>query len=479
MSEIQTAVAIIGAGPAGYVAAIRAAQLGLQVLVVEKESVGGVCLNVGCIPSKALIHAGNLFEKLHKVEKMGIHVKDVELRIDELVRWKASIVTKLTGGIRTLFKNHKVKSLSGTARFLSGDRLEVQGEGGTTEVRFQDAIIATGSRAIEIPGFAFDEKDVWSSTGALEPDRIPAHLLVIGGGYVGLELGMFYRKIGAQVTVVEMTDTILPGQDPDLSAVIARSLKKRKIKVKLDTRAVGYERRGNDLLVTVDRQGKRETVKVDQILSTVGRRPNTEGLGLEILGLRPNSQGFLDVNAQRQTSVPHVYAIGDVAGQPMLAHKGSREGIVAAHAIAGERAVIYDPVAVPAVVFTDPEMASVGLTEEQAREAGYDPVIGRFPFAASGRALSLDQTEGFTKIVADRATDVVLGVHMVGPEVSELIAEAGLALEMGATSEDLASTIHAHPTLPETLMEAAEAVHGTAVHIYQPPEKKASSSSAR
>jgi dihydrolipoamide dehydrogenase len=479
MEQKQAAVVVIGAGPAGYVAAIRAAQLGKQVVVVEQESLGGVCLNVGCIPSKALIHAGKLRDKLRHISKIGIHVGDVEVRIEDMVKWKAGIVKKLTGGIGHLFKNHKIEAVMGQASFAQPGIVAVQGKKGNVQIRYEDAIIATGSRPIEIPGFAFDEKDVWSSTGALAADRIPPRLLVIGGGYIGLELGMFFRNVGSEVTVVEMTDTILPGQDPDLCGVVARSLKKHKIKVLLGSKALGYERRGDHLLVQLESGGKKKTVEVDQILSTVGRRPNSENLGLENIGLAPNKQGFLEVDDHRQTAVPRVYAIGDVAGQPMLAHKGSREGIVAAHAIAGDRAVIYDPVAVPAVIFTDPEVASVGLTEEQAKSAGYDPVVGRFPFAASGRALSLNETDGFTKVVADRSTDVVLGIHMVGPEVSELIAEGGLALEMGATVEDLASTIHAHPTLPETVMEAAEAVHSMAVHIYQPRKGAATGKTAR
>ncbi len=468
MGERIVEVVVIGAGPGGYVAAIRAAQLGKKVLVVEKEALGGVCLNVGCIPSKAMIAAGNLKHRIENAGSMGLHVSKVEVRVDELVKWKAGIVKKLTGGIGALFKNHRIEHLSGVARFKTPGQIEVQGKEGTTLVRYQDAVIATGSRPIEVPGFPFDEKHVWSSTGALEPDRIPRHLLVIGGGYIGLELGFFYRKLGSEVTVVEMLDTILVGQDPELVEVVARSLRKRGVKVHQRTKAIGYDVKGSFLVVRLEREGRPETLDVDQILSCVGRRPNSDGLGLENIGLEPDGKGFLEVDSQRRTKVAHVYAIGDVAGQPMLAHKASHEGTAAAQAIAGVRGAAFDPVGVPAVIFTDPEIASVGLTEAEARSRGFDPVVGKFPFAASGRAMTLGDTDGFAKVVAEKTTGVVLGVHLVGPEVTELIAEAGLALEMGATLEDLSSTIHAHPTLPETLMEAAEAVHGLSVHVYQP-----------
>ncbi|MBL8840872.1 MAG: dihydrolipoyl dehydrogenase [Planctomycetes bacterium] len=470
MAEKKTQVCVIGAGPGGYVAAIRAAQLGKKVVVVERDQVGGVCLNVGCIPSKALIAAGSLKEKIAHAATMGIKVGGpVEVDLAALVAWKAGIVKKLTGGVSGLFKTHGIEAVAGEAKLAGPGKVEVKGrDGAATTIQYDDLILATGSRPIEIPGFKFDEKDVWSSTGALAPTRLPKRLLVIGGGYIGLELGIFYAKIGSEVTVVEMTGAILPGSDPELAAVVAKNLSKRAVKVKVATKAVGYEKKGAALHVTLEKEGARETVEVDQILSTVGRRPNFENLGLETIGLKADARGFLEVDLQRRTKVAHVYAIGDLAGQPMLAHKASHEGLVAAAAIAGDQAAAYDPVAVPAVIFTDPEIASVGLTEAQAKEKGLETLVGKFPFAASGRAMTRSETDGFVKVVADKKTDVVLGVHMVGPDVSELIAEAGLALEMGATVRDLAETIHAHPTLPESLMEAAEAVHGRAVHFAAP-----------
>jgi len=460
-------VVVIGAGPAGYVCAIRLAQLGQSVTVVEKEELGGTCLNVGCIPSKALIAAGALLEKIERAGAMGITARDVTLDIEKLVGWKASIVQRLTGGIGTLFKNHGVKHVVGKARIAGKNSVKVTTAKGEETLACDDIVIATGSVPSSIPGFDFDGRYVWSSTEALAPDRIPGHLLVIGGGYIGIELGILYRHLGSEVTVVEFTDGALPGQDRDCVKVIERSLKKQKIKLLTRTSAKHYEKKGDKTLVHVElRDGKTETIECDQVLCTVGRRPYSDELGLETVGLKTDERGFLEVDSRRRTKVPNVYAVGDIAGQPMLAHKGSREGLVAAAVIAG-RPEEYDVRCVPAVIFTSPEMASVGLLEEQAEQAGHEVVTGQFPFAASGRAMSLMETEGFVKIVSDARTDEVLGVHMVGPEVTELIAEAALAIEMGATTEDVARTIHAHPTLPEVVMEASEAVHKMAIHIFQ------------
>ena len=459
-------VVVIGAGPAGYVCAIRLAQLGQKVTVVEKEYLGGTCLNVGCIPSKALIAAGSLMEKIRHASTMGITASDVKLDLETLIGWKGTIVKKLTGGVGGLLKNHKVEHVAGVARIIDKNTVRVQTTSGEQTIQCDDIVVATGSEPLPIPGFDLDGKDVWSSTEALVPDRIPEHLLVIGGGYIGLELGMMYQRLGSQVTVVEFTPGALPGQDRDCVKIVERSMKKSKIKLVTKTAAKSYERKGDKLVVTVEGEKGTETIECDQVLCTVGRRPYADGLGLENVGLQTDKRGFLEVDERMRTSVPNVYAIGDIAGQPMLAHKGSKEGLVAAAVIAGQDEV-YDARCVPAVIFTAPEIASVGLLEEQAVEQGHEVKVGRFPFAASGRAMSLLETDGFVKVVADAKTDEVLGVHMVGPEVTELIAEAALAIEMGATTEDLARTIHAHPTLPEAVMEAAEAVHTMAVHIYQ------------
>jgi len=459
-------VVVIGAGPAGYVCAIRLAQLGQKVTVVEKDYLGGTCLNVGCIPSKAMIAAGALMERIHEATAMGITVEGVKLDLARLVAWKGEVVNKLTSGVGGLLKNHKVEHVAGTGRIHDARTVRVQTAAGERSLACDDIVLATGSVPMSIPGFDFDRKRVWSSTEALAPDRIPQHLLVIGGGYIGLELGFLYKKLGSQVTVVEFTEGALPGQDRDCVRVIERSLKQSGIKLITKTAAKAYETQGNRLFVKVDSGGKADTIECDQILCTVGRKPYSEGLGLEKVGLKVDQRGFLAVDKYLRTSVPNVYAIGDLAGQPMLAHKGSKEGLIAAAVIAGQKDE-YDARCVPAVIFTSPEMASVGLLEDEAKKQGREVVVGQYPFAANGRALSLMEPEGFVKVVADAKTDEVLGVHMVGPEVTELVAEAALAIEMGATTEDIARTIHAHPTLPEAVMEAAEAVHKMAVHIFQ------------
>jgi dihydrolipoamide dehydrogenase len=460
-------IVVIGAGPAGYVCAIRAAQLGQEVIVVEKGEVGGTCLNIGCIPSKALIAAGSTMERITAASAMGIDAGEVTLDLARLLKWKAGIVGRLTGGVSTLLSKSGCELVRGSATLKDAGTVSVQGSEGepARELKADAVVIATGSGPIEIPGFAFDGESVWSSTEALSPNRIPEHLVVIGGGYIGLEMAFLFGKLGSRVTVLEATQGALPGQDRDCVKVIERSLKKRKIKLHTETFARGYERSRGELSVTIENSKGEQTISCDQILSTVGRRPFSEGLGLEQVGLELDAGGFLAVDSAMRTSVPGIFAIGDIAGQPMLAHKGSKEGLVAAAVIAGQ-AEEYDPRCIPAVIFTAPEMASVGATEEELVERQVDYRSGKFPFSASGRAMTLMETEGFVKVLADARSDEILGVHLVGPEVTELVAEAALAIEMGATAQDLARTIHAHPTLPEAMMEAAEGVHGMAVHIF-------------
>lgn len=462
----ETQVLIIGAGTGGYPAAIRAAQLGKQVLVVEKsESLGGVCLNVGCIPSKALIHAAETVKEIREAEAMGITVKDVAVDLKVLQDWKGGVVEALTKGVGQLFKANGVEVLQGTARFTGANQVEVDTGDGTETVAFEDCIVATGSSPVEIPGFAFDHEGVIDSTDALALTEVPKDLVIIGGGFIGLEIGNVYSILGSKVTVVEMMDQILPGQDADLVRVIARSLQKRGVEILTGTRAKGVKKVKGGLHVTVQgADGKDLKLPATKVLVAVGRRPNTGGVAFEAAGVELNERGFVKVDEQRRTTNPHVFATGDIVPGPMLAHRATKEGTVAAAVIAGKPET-YDVRAMPWAVFTDPEMATVGLSEEKARGEGYDVVTGRFPFTASGRARGTNATEGFVKIVADKETDLLLGVHIVGADASNLISEAALAIEMGAFVEDIGLTVHVHPTLGEAMMEAAEAVHKQAIHI--------------
>jgi len=468
-------VAVIGGGPGGYVAAIRAAQTGKEVLLVEREALGGVCLNVGCIPSKALISVASLYHRLQGEAERGLVVDGARVDLEKLQAWKRGVVERLTGGVAQLCKGNDILVAMGTATFTGPNQIIVETAGGAEHYKFDQAIIATGSRPIELPAFPFDGRRILSSTDALALTELPEHLLVIGGGYIGLELGTVYAKLGSRVTVVEMMDQILPGSDPDLVQVVARKLRRLGVEVHLRTRAEGFEDDGRVARVRLTREaagGKEETftVEADRVLVSVGRRPNSESLGLDRAGVQVDERGFIPVDEQMRTNVPHIFAIGDVVGGAMLAHAASHEGIVAAEVIAGEPAA-FEPAAIPAVIFTDPEIASVGLTEAQAEVQGYEVLVGRFPFAASGRALTTGESEGFVKVVADAASHVVLGVHIVGAGASDLISEGVLAVEMAARLEDLALTIHPHPTLPEAIMEAAEAALGRAIHVLLPKKR--------
>jgi dihydrolipoamide dehydrogenase len=466
MSEAKRADAVvIGGGPGGYVCAIRLAQLGRNALVVEKEAVGGVCLNVGCIPSKALINASKTADKVRSADKMGVGVSGLRVDLEKMQDWKEGIVSRLTSGVGQLLKGNGVKVLPGTARLRDRTTVEVDGPEGKVAVETDHIVLATGSRPIQIPGFPFDEETVLSSTGALALRKVPPRLLVIGGGYIGLELGTVYSRLGSEVTVVEMMDQLLPGTDPDLVKVVHRGLKKRKVKVHLESRAVGMEQGGAGIVVQVEGAKGAHSVECDKVLVSVGRRPNTENLGLEAAGVQVDEHGLIPTDQRCRTNVEGIYAIGDICHGLPLAHKASKEGEVAAEAIAGRPGAAMDVRAMPAVVFTEPEIATVGLSETEAREAGHEVRVGSFPFAASGRAMTTQETDGLVKVVADAGTDEVLGVQMVGPGVSDLIAEAALAVEMGASAADIGLTVHAHPTLAEALMEAAKAVHGEAVHI--------------
>jgi dihydrolipoamide dehydrogenase len=462
----QFDVIIIGAGPGGYICAIRLAQKGFKVAVVEKDQLGGVCLNWGCIPSKALIYAAGLFEKISGASKMGIVADNIRIEFETLQGWKQDIISKLTGGIGQLFKAHGISHLQGQAVLTSPTTVSLKNQDGSKkELNAKHIVLATGGHITELPHLKFDHRVVIDSTDALSLSVIPKHLVLVGGGVIGLELGMMYAKLGTKITLVELLPQILPGFDPELVQVMQRSLKKRGITCYLDSSISDsvIEKEGATLTLTTPKGAV--VLEADIVLVAVGRKPNSQNLGLEDVGVQCDAKGFIQVNQQLKTSVANIYAIGDVTGAPFLAHKASKEGLIVADVIAGERECL-DYRALPSAVFTDPEIATVGFTEQQAIDAGYTVKLGKFPFAASGRALSMGQTEGFVKVITDAKTDLILGVHMIGPDVSELIAEAALAIEMGATATDLALTIHAHPTLPESLMEAAEAVHQQALHIY-------------
>lgn len=475
----QYDVCVIGAGPGGYVAAIRSAQLGLKTAIVEREKLGGVCLNVGCIPSKAMISAAHFLHRMqHDAEVMGFEIKgDVKLDAKKLQSWKQSVCDKMSGGVQQLLKGNSVEILSGEATFVDAKTLQIKSKDKTDKISAKNYIIATGSRPIEIPGFPFDEKDIMSSTGALALDALPKSIAVIGGGYIGLEIGSYMKKLGVDVHVFEANDGLLKGvADPEVVQVVARKLKKDGVNVYLKSMAQGFTKKGKQFDLKVKTDGKEQTFTVDKILVTVGRKPNSDQMNLKGIGLQIDEKGFVKVNAQRKTNLPNIYAIGDIACQPMLAHKASYEGVMVAEIISGKNRA-YDAKTVPAVIFTSPEIASAGWTEEECKAHGYTQLkIGKFPFGANGRAVSLMETEGFVKMIADAKTDVLLGVHIVGPEASNLISEAVLAIEMGARLQDVALSIHPHPTLGETMMEAAEATLGHAIHIIQKPLTKASSS---
>ena len=465
-------VVVIGAGPGGYVAAIRSAQLGFKTAIIEREFLGGVCLNVGCIPSKAMITATHLLHKAqHNFKEMGLNIQGaINVDMKQLVKWKQSVSDKMSGGVNQLLKGNSVTILKGEAEFKNSKELTLKSSTATDSIQGKYFIIATGSRPIEIPGFKYDEKDIVSSTGALAFDEIPKHVITIGGGYIGLEISSYLRKLGCEVTVVEAQTSLLAGVvDAECAQVVTRKLEKSGVKVMYGAKAKGQKKTKDGYEVTVEVNAKEEVIKADKVLVTVGRRPNGDQANLKAAGIVVDERGFVKVDAQRRTNLPHIFAIGDVAGQPMLAHKASYEGILVAEVIKGHNRA-YDAKTVPAVVFTDPEIASAGMTEPEAKAKGFtDLKISKFPFAANGRAVSMMESEGFVKMIADAKTNVLLGIHIVGPEASNLISEAVLAIEMGARLEDIALSIHPHPTLGETVMEAAEATLGHAIHIIQRP----------
>ncbi len=462
----KKSVVVIGGGPGGYPAAFYAADHGMDVTLIDtEENPGGVCVYRGCIPSKALLHIAKVLEEARECKEMGIDFGEPKIDVDRLRAWKDSVVSRLTGGTGMLRKQRKIKAVQGRARFIDAHNLQVTKADGSEEtIAFEHAIVATGSHPTVIPALQIESNHFLDSTGALALDEIPKKLLVIGGGYIGLEMGTVYAALGTKVTVIEMTDGLLPGADRDLVKILAKRLESKFESILLKAKVVKLKEQKNGIKVTyADPDGQTHDKVFDKVLMSVGRTPNTRDIGLEAAGINVSDRGFIEVDGQRRTSVPHIFAIGDVTGDPMLAHKASHEGIVAVEALLGKKSV-FEPQAIPAVVFTDPEIAWAGLSETEAKAKNIPVKVSRFTWAASGRAMSLERTDGVTKLVCDPETGRILGVGIAGVGAGELIAEGTLAIEMGATAEDLKLTIHAHPTLSETMMEAGESFYGNAIH---------------
>jgi dihydrolipoamide dehydrogenase len=466
-----TQVAVLGAGPGGYAAAFYAADLGMQVTLIDEEkNPGGVCLYRGCIPSKALLHVAKVIDEAKHANAWGVSFTEPKLDLDKLRGFKQSVVDKLTGGVGQVAKLRKVRFLQGRATLTGPRSMSVAGPGGTTELQFEHCILATGSSPTRIPSLSLDSPRMLDSTSALDLPDVPKALLVIGGGYIGLELGTVYAALGSKVSVVEMTSGLLPGADRDLVQVLHKRLQKLFASIMLDTKVVKVAEEKNGIRVTFEGNADPKEQVFDRVLVAVGRRPNSKIPGLESTGVKVDQKGFIETDGQRRTAEPSIFAIGDVAGEPMLAHKASHEARVAIEAIAGHKAT-FQPAAIPAVVFTDPEIAWCGLTEAQAQAEGLEVEVAKFPWGASGRAITVDRPEGLTKLVIEPKTERVLGVGIAGSGAGELIAEGVLAVEMGATADDLKLTIHPHPTLSETVMESAEVFFGQSTHVFKPKRR--------
>jgi dihydrolipoamide dehydrogenase len=463
-------IVVIGGGPGGYAAAFYAADLGMDVTLVDMEkNPGGVCLYRGCIPSKALLHVAKLIQETKEAKHWGISFGEPEIDLDKLRAFKNKVVSKLTGGLGILTKQRKINFVQGRASFVSSTSIDVKKENGeTTSISFDKAIIATGSMIASIPGLQIDSNRLLNSTSALDLPAIPKSLLVVGGGYIGLELGSVYAALGSKVSVVEFMDRILPGADQDLVVHLQKKLEKSFESIMLKSRVTGIQEVEEGLKVNIENSaGQTESIIYDYVLMSIGRKPQTAGLGLENTGVKVNERGWIITGKDMQTTDARIFAIGDIAGEPMLAHKASHEARVAVDVISGKKAA-FEPLAIPAVVFTDPEIAWAGITENQAKEKQMNYKAVSFPWAASGRAVTLDRIDGVTKLIVDPDTERILGAGICGPGAGELIAEAVLAIEMGATVSDLALTIHPHPTLSETMMEAAELFFGHSSHLYKP-----------
>ncbi|TAM59111.1 dihydrolipoyl dehydrogenase [bacterium] len=472
MAEQQVDAVVIGAGPGGYHAAIRLGQLGKKVVCVDRDAVGGVCLNWGCIPTKALLHVSEVARHARQGAEIGVEIPQVNINLTGVQKFTLDVVSANVKGVETLFKGNGVQWAIGEGSFVDKNTVKVTKKDGSSETyKAKDVVIATGGAPVDVKAWPRDGKLILNSDDAVRLPNIPKRLLVIGGGVIGLEFATVYNRMGTEVTVVEMMPNLITGTDLEISKTMARILKKQKIDVLTNTKVEKLEKGASTVKATINGEGtanKPETREYDQVLVAVGRRPVTDNLGLEKTGLALDEKGFLKVDAQRRTSVPGIWAIGDITGGPLLAHKAMKEGVVAAEAIAGLPGVAYDPVAVPNCVYTDPEIATVGLSEEEAKAQGYELRIGKFPLAASGRARSMHESDGMIKLIGDKKTDVLLGMHIIAPQAESLIGEGVIALEMGATLEDIGLSIHPHPTLTESIMDAAEAAHGKAIHIMNP-----------
>lgn len=462
--ELETVV--IGSGPGGYVAAIRAAQLGQKVAIIERENIGGVCLNVGCIPSKALISAGHQYRSALESSPLGIHTKETTINFQETQQWKDNkVVNTLTKGVEMLLKKNKVKIIKGEAFFVNGDTLRVMfNDVDGQTYNFKHAIIATGSRPIEIKGFKFGKR-VIDSTGALNLPEIPKRLTVIGGGYIGTELAGAYANLGSEITILEGLPQILANFDKDMVRLVEKQLQDKNVSIVTNAMAQSVTESDDGVVVHYSADGKEQTVASDYVLVAVGRRPNTDDIGLDIAGIRVDERGLIEVDDQGRTNKPNIFAIGDVVAGPALAHKASYEAKVVAEVINGDKGAAVDYFSIPAVCFTDPELATVGYTEAEAKEKGFDVKSSKFPLAGNGRALSLNKTEGFVRLVTEKDSGTLLGAQVAGVGASDIIAELGLAIENGLTAEDIALTIHSHPSLGESVMDAAELALGLPIHI--------------
>ncbi len=476
-ADVECRIVVLGSGPGGYTAAFRAADLGLDTVLVERyDNLGGVCLNVGCIPSKALLHAADVIDQAQHASVYGVDFGKPKIALDRLRAYKDKVVGQLTKGLAGMAKQRKVRVVAGTGSFVSPNELEVTGADGNTQlVRFEQCIIAAGSQALKLPGFPWDDPRIMDSTDALQLAEVPKRMLVVGGGIIGLEMATVYRALGAEVTVVELADQLMPGADHDLVRPLADRLKKQGVSVHLKTKVVEAKAGREAIEVSFDGENVPQATRFDRVLVAVGRSPNGGKIAADKAGVEVTERGFIEVDRQMRTNVPHIFAIGDLVGQPMLAHKATHEGKLAAEVAAGEgdpdKSREWVARVIPSVAYTDPEIAWVGVTENEARAKGLKVGVGKFPWAASGRAIGLDRTEGFTKLVFDEATHRIFGAGIVGVHAGELIAEAALAIEMGAEVADIAHTIHPHPTLGESVAMAAEVYDGTITDLYLPRRK--------